>query len=42
MDIFRKQNEMAEDILTNHRGKVLAIVKATRAGGHVQLTQESG
>jgi len=41
MDVFKKQNEMAEDILTNYRGRVLAIVKATRAGATFSLLKRA-
>ena len=41
MDTFKKQNEKANDILTNYRGKVLAIVKATRAGATTSLLKRA-
>jgi hypothetical protein len=41
MDIFKKQNEMADKILTKKRGKVLAIVKATRAGATFSLLKRA-
>lgn len=41
MSIFAKQDEMAEEILTKHRGKVLAIVKATRAGATFSLLKRA-
>jgi len=41
MDIFKEQNEKANDILRNYRGKVLAIVKATRAGATFSLLKRA-
>jgi len=37
MPTFDKQDAMASEILTEHRGKALAIVKATRAGATTSL-----
>jgi len=37
MSIFEKQDKMADEILKNYRDKVLAIVKATRAGATTSL-----
>jgi hypothetical protein len=34
---FVEQNKMAEDILTNYRGKILAVRKATRSGATFSL-----
>jgi hypothetical protein len=41
MGLFEEQNRMAEEILTKHRGKVLAIVKATRAGATYSLLKKA-
>ena len=41
MSGFEKQNEMAGEILTKHRGQVLAIVKATRAGATYSLLKKA-
>lgn len=41
MSLFEKQDKMAEEILTEHRGKVLAIVKATRAGATTSLLKRA-
>ncbi len=38
---FRKENEMANDILTKHRGQVLAVVKATRSGATFSLLKRA-
>jgi hypothetical protein len=36
-DLFQKNNELASDLLLNHRGKIVAIRKATRAGATTSL-----
>ncbi|NHJ31390.1 MAG: hypothetical protein FK732_00865, partial [Asgard group archaeon] len=41
MNLFKKQDQMAKDILRNHRGKVLAIEKATRAGATFSLLKRA-
>lgn len=41
MSDFDAQNRMAEKILTEHRGKTLAIVKATRAGATFSLLKKA-
>ncbi len=41
MGLFEEQNRMAEEILTKHRGKVLAIAKATRAGVTYSLLKKA-
>lgn len=41
MTLFKKQDEMAQEILTKHRGKALAIVKATRAGATFSLLKRA-
>lgn len=37
MSAFAKQDAMAKEILTKHRGKALAVAKATRAGATTSL-----
>lgn len=41
MDGFEKQDKMAEALLTNYRGKVVAITKATRAGATFSLLKKA-
>lgn len=41
MSAFAAQDAMAQEILTEHRGKVLAIVKATRAGATFSLLKRA-
>ncbi len=36
-DTFSRQNSLAENILTNYRGKILKVFKSTRAGATVSL-----
>lgn len=38
---FDKQNAMAEDVLTNYKGKVTAITKATRAGATFSILKRA-
>ena len=40
-DPFALQNSKAQDILTNYRGKVLAVEKATRAGATTSLLKKA-
>lgn len=41
MSVFAKQDKMANEILTKYRDKVLAIVKATRAGATFSLLKRA-
>lgn len=41
MSVFAKQDKMADTLLTKHRGKVLAITKATRAGATTSLLKRA-
>ena len=41
MSAFEKQDAMANEILTNYRGKVVAVVKATRAGATFSLLKRA-
>lgn len=39
--VFEKQNEMAEDIISNYRGRIVTVRKATRAGATFSLLKRA-